>query len=101
MKVTDASQIRALAPGKPPEPGRTPASERGDAGDRVSTDDSARVAAAISAATQAAGATRATNLAAIEAAVRQGTYKPDPQRIAQEIVDDAELAARLQVLFSR
>ena len=100
MKVTDTSQIKALAPGKPPEPAR-PASERGDVADRVSTEDSARVAAAIAAASNAAGAGRAAKLASIEAAVRQGTYKPDPQQIAQQILDDAELAARLQIIFGK
>ena len=98
MKVTDISQIKALDPGKPPEPGRTLATERG-AGDRVSTDDSAKIAAAVAQATKSASAGRSAKLQAIEAAVRQGTYKPDPQRIAQEILDDAVLAARLQALF--
>ncbi len=101
MKVTDTSQIRALTPGKLPEPGRTPASERGEVGDRVSTDDSAKVAAAIAAASRSVGAAHAAKLEAIEAAVRQGTYRPDPQRIAQQILEDAELAARLQTMFSR
>jgi negative regulator of flagellin synthesis FlgM len=101
MKITDASQIKALAPGKLPEPGRTPAAAREDAGDRVSTDDSAKVAAAIAQASRAATAGRPAKLQAIEAAVRQGTYKPDPQRIAQEILDEAELAARLQALFTK
>jgi negative regulator of flagellin synthesis FlgM len=101
MKVTDASQIRALTPGKPAEPGRTPAAERGDAGDRVSTDDSKKIAAAIDAASKGVGAARAAKLEAIEAAVRQGTYTPDPQRIAEQILDEAELAARLQAIFSK
>jgi negative regulator of flagellin synthesis FlgM len=101
MKVTDASQIRALAPAKPPEPGRTLASERSDAGDRVSTEDTAKVAEAIAVASGGAGAARAAKLRDIEAAVRQGTYRPDPQRIAQQILDDAELAARLQAMFSK
>jgi negative regulator of flagellin synthesis FlgM len=100
MKVTDTSQIKALAPGKPPEPSRPP-SDSSDVADRVSTEDSARVAAAISAASHSAGAGRAGKLASIEAAVRQGTYKPDPQQIAEQILDDAELAARLQLMFSK
>jgi negative regulator of flagellin synthesis FlgM len=100
MKVTDTSQIKALAPGRLPEPSR-PASDHGEVADRVSTDDSARVAAAVAAASQAAGTGHTARLAAIEAAVRQGTYKPDPGQIAQQILDDAELAARLQALFSK
>ncbi len=101
MRVTDASQIKALTPGKTPEVGRTAAAERGETGERVSTDESARVAAAVADASVSAGTGRAAKLQAIEAAVRQGTYRPDPARIAQEILDDAELAARLQALFGR
>lgn len=101
MKVTDVSQIKALAPSTLPEPGRTPAAAREDQVDRVSTDDSAKIAAAIAAAGQATSAGRSAKLQAIETAVRQGTYRPDPQRIAQQILDEAELAARLQALFSK
>ncbi|GEJ59178.1 flagellar biosynthesis anti-sigma factor FlgM [Anaeromyxobacter diazotrophicus] len=100
MKVTDTSQIKALSPGKPPEPSRAP-SEHGEVADRVTTEESARVAAAIATASQAAGSGRSARLVEIAAAVRQGTYKPDPQQIAQQILDDAELAARLQVIFNK
>jgi negative regulator of flagellin synthesis FlgM len=99
MKVTDTSQIRALSPEKPVEPGRSPAAERGEPSDSVSTEESAKVAAVIAAASRGASTARAANLVAIEAAVRQGTYRPDPARIAQQILNDAELAARLQALL--
>jgi negative regulator of flagellin synthesis FlgM len=99
MKVTDISQIKALAPTKPPEPTRAPTAR--DATDRVSTEESAKIAQAVAQASQSAAAGRSAKLQAIEAAVRQGTYRPDPQRIAQEILDDAELAARLQALFRK
>ncbi len=99
MKVTDTSQIKALAPGRVSEPGRPPP-ERGG-GDRVSTEDSAKIAAAVAAAHGSASAAHSAKLQAIEASVRQGTYRPDPARIAQEILDDAELAARLQALFRK
>lgn len=101
MKITDASQIKALSPGQPPEPGRPPAAVREDRGDRVSTGESAKIAATIAQASKTASAGRSAKLQAIEAAVRQGTYKPDPQRIAQEILDEAEVAARLQALFGK
>jgi len=100
MKVTDTSQIKALAPGKPAEPSKTSASERG-AADRVSTEDTTRMAAAVAQAARHANGARGAKLAAIEAEVRQGTYKPDPQQIAQQILDDAELAAQLQMMFSK
>jgi negative regulator of flagellin synthesis FlgM len=101
MKVTDTSQIGALTPEKPAESGRAPRSARDAAGDRVSTAESDSVAAAIASAASGASASRAAKLQSIEAAVRQGTYRPDPQRIAQQILDDAELAARLQAMFSK
>ncbi len=101
MKVTDASQIRALNPAKAVDPGRPASAEPGGATDRVSTTESAKIDAAIAEASRGAAAARTQRLAAIEAAVKQGTYRPDPQRIAQEILDDAELAARLQALFTR
>ena len=105
MKVTDISQIKALAPSKVlRESGRPASADRagaGDAGDRVSTDDTSRVTAAIAQASAAAGVGHAAKLQVIAASVKQGTYRPDPQRIAQEILDDAELAARLQALFTK
>ncbi len=101
MKITDASQIKALAPVQPAEPTRAAAPVREARGDRVSTGESAKIAAAIAQASQTATAGRSAKLQAIETAVRQGTYKPDPQRIAQEILDEAELAARLQALFRK
>jgi negative regulator of flagellin synthesis FlgM len=100
MKVTDASQIQALAP-TPPEPVRALSKERTATGERVSTADSEKIAQVVQQASQVASAGRAARLQAIENAVRQGTYRPDPARIAQQILDDAELAARLQTLFSK
>lgn len=99
MKVTDISQIKALAPGKLPEASKPSSSDRPDTADRVSTEASASVAAAVAEASSAAPAAREAKLQAIAAAVKGGTYRPDPQRIAQEILDDAELAARLHALF--
>jgi negative regulator of flagellin synthesis FlgM len=101
MKVTDTSQIKALAPDKLPEPGRARGAVRTNSGDRVSTDDSAKIAAAVAQARKSSSAGHSAKLQAIEAAVRQGTYRPDPQRIAQEILNDAELAARLQALLMK
>ena len=57
------------------------------------------MAAAVAQAAQHASGTRGARLAAIEADVREGTYKPVHRQIAQQILDDAELAARLQEMF--
>ena len=99
MKVTDTSQIQQLGTDAPVTKPRAAPSTATGSGDHVSTDDSARMAAAVATASASSGSAHAARLEAIEVAVRQGTYKPDPQRIAQEILDDAELAARLQAVF--
>ena len=101
MKVTDTSQIKALAPSKTPEPGRTSDAERTGKTDTVTTEATAKVAEAITQAAIAASANRSAKLQEIAAQVQAGTYRPDPQAIAQQILDDAELAARLQSLFMR
>ncbi len=99
MKVTDTSEIKRFAPATPADTPRPSSAERSETEDRVSTDDSARVAAVIAQTSRSAAETRTAKLQAIAAAVKSGTYRPDPQRIAQEILDDAELAARLQAIF--
>jgi negative regulator of flagellin synthesis FlgM len=98
MKVRDASQIKAVQPTAAPE-GTREAREKRERADRVSTEETAKVAAAIGEAMQGAGSARAERLRAIENAVRQGTYRPDPQRIAQQILNEAELAAKVQALL--
>ena len=45
-----------------------------------------------------AKSSRAERLRTIEAAVRDGTYKPDAHKIAEQILADAEISARLQNL---
>jgi len=102
MKVTDTSQIRALDQSRSGELNRAQKSEQPDTEDRVSTEQSARVASAVADVSMRAGAAdRAEMLRAVEAAVRQGTYMPDPARIAERILEQAELAARLQALLQR
>ncbi|HUK65960.1 MAG TPA: flagellar biosynthesis anti-sigma factor FlgM [Anaeromyxobacteraceae bacterium] len=99
MKVTDASQINALAPSKSPEPSRTP--DPTGKGDTVTTDASAQVSEAVAQALASVPVNHSAKLQEIEAQVQLGTYRPDPQAIAEQILDDAELAARLQSLFTR
>jgi len=99
MKVKDASELRRVDGGRTAEPKRQEAHPA--AADKVSTEDRQRLDAAIATARAAVGGSRAVRLETIEAAVRQGLFKPDPQRIAQKIMDDAELTAVLQMLLKR
>jgi negative regulator of flagellin synthesis FlgM len=102
MKVKDASEIRRLDVARPAESKTTqPGSSTSVTPDKVSTDSSAQVVAA-GAATRAVLANRqGLRLEAIAQAVKDGTFKPDPVRIAQKILDDAELTAMLQTMLNR
>jgi negative regulator of flagellin synthesis FlgM len=101
MKVKDASELRGIEANRPPEPKKAPAPATSAKSDKVSTGVKAQVEAAVEAAQKTLGNERTVRLEAIEAAVRQGAFKPDPQRIAQRILDDAELTAKLQALLKR
>ena len=59
---------------------------------------SAQVDLGVSQALENAKASRAERLRNIEAAVRDGTYKPDAQKIAEQILADAEISAKMQNL---
>lgn len=45
------------------------------------------------------GSNRAERLREVESAVKRGTYTPDAQRIAERIIQAAELEARIRSLF--
>jgi negative regulator of flagellin synthesis FlgM len=103
MKVKDASELRGIEANRPQEPKKDTArsSSASSTGDKVSTEVKAQIEAAASAAREVAGSDHTVRLAAIEAAIRQGAFKPDPNRIAQSILDDAELTAKIQALLKR
>jgi negative regulator of flagellin synthesis FlgM len=102
MKVKDASELRGIEANRPSEPKKAEVRSSSAAkSDKVSTEARAQVAAAADAARQQVGNDRTVRLEAIEAAVRQGAFKPDPNRIAQRILDDAELTAKIQALLKR
>ncbi|SRR6266567_8548068 len=101
MKVKHSSEISPVESGRTAEPKKTAAASQSAPPERVSTPDTARFAAAVDAARQHLSAGRATRLQDIAAAVKQGTYRPDPNQIAQEILDDAELTASLRGMLTR
>ena len=102
MKVKDASELRGVEASRPPEPKKkTEAPATSAASDKVSNEAKAQVAAAAGAARQAVNEDRTVRLEQIKAAVAQGAFRPDPNRIAQRILDDAELTAKIQALLKR
>jgi negative regulator of flagellin synthesis FlgM len=101
MKVKDASELRGIEANQPPEPKKDTSRATSSRSDKVSNEVKAQVEAAANAARQTVGNDRTVRLEAIEAAIRQGAFKPDPNRIAQSILDDAELTAKIQALLKR
>ena len=67
--------------------------------DRVTVSKSREVEAAVPTAKTTQTTERPQRLKALEARVRAGEYHPDPSRVAEEILQDAEIEARLQSLL--
>lgn len=67
--------------------------------DRVSVQASKEMEAAVEAAHRAAGGRRVARLERIEAEVRSGNFRPDPSRVAEQILADAEVDARIAAML--
>ena len=69
--------------------------------DKVSVDEAAKLGDHVASMRQRAGGARAARLSQIEAAVRGGNYRPDPGQIAEQILNAAEVDAKLQAMLGR
>ncbi|MCC6335711.1 MAG: flagellar biosynthesis anti-sigma factor FlgM [Myxococcales bacterium] len=68
--------------------------------DRVSLERARELQADIERAKLAASAGRAAQLQALEAAIRNGAFRPSPQQLAEKLLQSAELDARLRALLN-
>lgn len=96
MKV-DSKDIVA-----PEATGRVTADRAGatDAGSAARRAAEASVVSSTVAETRAAAARdRVVRVSQLRDAIRQGTYRPDPGAIAQQILNDAELTAQLMAML--
>jgi len=93
MKINETKPVADVGRVAPPDPPATAPR------DKVTVDNSRDVdlAMATSKASMAGG--RAARLQDLEAQVRAGTYHTDPSRVADEILQDAEIDASLQALI--
>jgi hypothetical protein len=95
MKINGKDVISSVErPAAPPPVG--PPSPRPD---RVTLERGPSAAAIASAASRASG-TRAARLRELEAAVKSGNYRPDASQIADQILDAADVDARLRALLN-
>lgn len=97
MKVTDP-KFQAVAPAKVSTDGPVRAAPPLE---RVSKAQSEAVAATLTRIGQGLPADRAARIRDIAHAVKKGEYKPNAQQIAERIVDQAELEARLRALLNK
>ncbi len=67
--------------------------------DKVTTEQRRHLETLTKQALETAKRVRTERLAAIKAQVRAGTFRPDPGRIAEEILREAELEAQLRAAF--
>ena len=93
MKINETSAVSEVGRVTSSEPPVTPPR------DRVTVNKSREVEAAVSTSRASVAAARPGRLKDIEALVRAGQYHPDPSRVADEILNDAEIEARLQSLL--
>ena len=98
MKVTDVKGVQS--------PERVKAGDAAAPGisgpkDRVSVDATKEVQTSVAVAQRAAGGHRAARLEQLETQVRSGGYHPDPSRVAEQILSDAEVDARIAALMQR
>jgi negative regulator of flagellin synthesis FlgM len=96
MKVNNTNnlnRIREKTEARTPKKASTEAASTPSAAQK-----SAQVDSSVAQALSDAKTSRAERLRDIEAAVRDGTYQPDPQKIAEQILADAEISAKLKNL---
>lgn len=99
MKIEGLTQIQDLQRAKAVE--STAADEAQKPKDRISVGASKSVEVAIATARSSSGGARAARLEQLAAQVKAGGYKPDPTQVAQQILSDAEVEARIQAMFNR
>jgi len=90
IKTKDTGQTRAAAEKLAPA---VPLS------DKVSIGEVRQVEAIVQTVRSSLGMNRAAKLQELETSIRQGTYQPDAGRLAEKIIQAAEVDARIRAIF--
>ena len=98
MKITD---VTAVLPPDRLKAGEASASVVSGAQERVSVDSTKEAEASVAVAQKAAGGRRAARLEKLESQVRSGGYSPNASSVAEQILSDAEVDAKLAALLQR
>lgn len=98
MRISDPKPVELVREVEEADEGSSASDLAADAAERkdtVSLREQAETEAAAAAVRAELSATRTTQLAQIEAAVRNGSYRPDPRQIAERILQSAALSAQI------
>jgi anti-sigma28 factor (negative regulator of flagellin synthesis) len=97
MKVRETKEMQGVerAPSATAEPHARPAT------DRVTVESIRPPSELVPAARQHATTTRAARMQELETALKGGHYRPDAQRIADQILSAAEVDARLRAMMQK
>ncbi len=98
MRVEDKQSVKATDSG-PPKQTSAGAVVGRVLTDKVSVEGVKQVQAVVQAVQASLGSDRVARLQELEAAIRQGRYQPDAGRLAERIVQAAEVDARLRAIF--
>ena len=96
MKVNDTTPLAPVRSLRPAEQTQ----QVNSAKDKISTNEQERVSTVTSEAQELASKERSVRLQELEAQVQSGSYKPDAGRIAEQILAEAELNARIRSLLN-
>ncbi len=96
MKVDKPKELTGLDRA-PPLPERGAAKPRTD---RVSIEEARQAAEVVKTVQAAAGTSRTARLEKLEAAIRSGNYTPDAGRLAEQLLSQAEIDARIRAMLA-
>lgn len=99
MKITNSKPVSHVER-TPPEAAQAQQPRVGARPDRISVGQTRTVAEMAQSAKQAVNEDRDVRLKRLEAAVKEGSYRPSASKVAEEILVQAELDAKLRTLLT-
>lgn len=100
MKISDKSTV-PVGPPVRPERASESAAPPSSTVDRVTATEAADIRKAVAVVRDLIGSARSAKLVQLEAAVRSGSYPPNPGKIAAQILDEAVLSAQIEAQLKR
>lgn len=95
MNIKKADEIRGVELNTPPPPASVPPTVKRD---RVSVDSSLQEAVAAGAAKASVG--RAARMKELEHAIKTGQYRPSASQLAEQLLTQAEIDARMRAMLA-